>query len=88
MFVPREDSDASGGNSVTGYLYVSTDLPWPQEPASEGRLPDHWLTTTDAGDPIVVATTTDGADRRPASAGHYPIPVPGRTDPLPWPAAG
>jgi superfamily II DNA/RNA helicase len=48
-FVPRQDSDASGGDGVTGYLYVSTDLPWPADPVAEGRLPDHWLDTDAAG---------------------------------------
>lgn len=56
IFVPRRDSDASGGDSVTGYLYVSSDLPWPSDPVAEGRLPDHWLTTTDSGEAVVIKT--------------------------------
>jgi ATP-dependent helicase YprA (DUF1998 family) len=55
-FVPRQDADASGGDAVTGYLYVSTDLPWPADPVREGRLPDHWLTATESGDHVVSAT--------------------------------
>ena len=55
-FVPRRDSDASGGDSVTGYLYVSADLPWPDDPVTEGRLPDHWLVPTDTGDNVVTRT--------------------------------
>lgn len=50
VFVPRRDADASGGDAVTGYLYVSSDFPWPgdsQERAA--RLPEHWLVTDDAG---------------------------------------
>jgi superfamily II DNA/RNA helicase len=43
-FVPRRDADASGGDSVTGYLYVSSDFPWPDEPLNTGRLPESWLT--------------------------------------------
>ena len=36
VFVPRRDADASGGDAVTGYLYVSADLPWPDDPVTEG----------------------------------------------------
>jgi len=46
-YVPRHDSDASGGDAVTGYLYVSDDHPWPADPVAEGRLPDHWLVEDD-----------------------------------------
>ena len=49
VFVPRLDTDASGGDAVTGYLYISSDLPWPKDPVLEGRLPDHWLQTDDHG---------------------------------------
>lgn len=56
VFVPRHDSDASGGDSVTGYLYVSSDHPWPFDPVAEGRLPDHWLDEHDDGTTTVVAS--------------------------------
>lgn len=49
VFVPRTDTDASGGDAVTGYLYISSDLPWPKDPIIEGRLPDHWLQPDDHG---------------------------------------
>ncbi|MGH9267246.1 MAG: DEAD/DEAH box helicase, partial [Acidimicrobiales bacterium] len=39
-YVGRRDADASGGDAVTGYLYISADHPWPADPAAEGRLPD------------------------------------------------
>ena len=42
-YVPRHDTDASGGDAVTGYLYLSKAHPWPDDPIAEGRLPDHWL---------------------------------------------
>ena len=45
VFVSRRDADASGGDSVTGYLYVSSDLPWPDDPLAAGRLPESWLVT-------------------------------------------
>lgn len=48
-FVPRNDRDASGGDTVTGYLYVSEDHPWPADPVGEGRFPDHWLVTNEDG---------------------------------------
>ena len=54
VFVPRRDADASGGDSVTGYLYVSTDLPWPHDPLVSGRLPEAWLTTDPATDDVEV----------------------------------
>jgi len=44
-FVSRRDVDASGGDTVTGYLYVSDDLPWPDDPLASGRLPESWLVT-------------------------------------------
>jgi len=49
VFVPRLDTDASGGDAVTGYLYISADLPWPTDPVLEGRLPDHWLQQDERG---------------------------------------
>jgi ATP-dependent helicase YprA (DUF1998 family) len=64
MFVPRRDSDASGGDAVTGYLYVSTDLPWPDDPVSEGRLPDHWLAPTPDGGYAVTRTKQKYLPRR------------------------
>ncbi len=54
VFVPRRDADASGGDAVTGYLYVSSDLPWPDDPLAAGRLPDSWLVTDPATDRIEV----------------------------------
>ena len=30
-FVSRRDADASGGDAVTGYLYISADNPWPDD---------------------------------------------------------
>lgn len=44
-FLTRRDVDASGGDSVTGYLYISSDLPWPDDPLAAGRLPESWLVT-------------------------------------------
>jgi len=54
-YVPRHDSDASGGDAVTGYLYVSGDHPWPVDPVAEGRLPDHWLVEDDDGSTTIAA---------------------------------
>ncbi|WP_337973995.1 DEAD/DEAH box helicase [Cellulomonas sp. NTE-D12] len=56
-FVPRQDADASGGDAVNGYLYVSSDLPWPSDPALVStRIPDHWLAAAPDGHLEVVAT--------------------------------
>lgn len=54
VFVSRRDADASGGDSVTGYLYVSSDLPWPDDPLTSGRLPEPWLTTDPATDRVEI----------------------------------
>lgn len=43
QYLPRQDKDASGGDDITGYLYVSSDYPWPKHPEKENRVPDHWL---------------------------------------------
>ncbi|MFC0315796.1 DEAD/DEAH box helicase [Gordonia phosphorivorans] len=40
---PRRDRDASGGDDANGYLYVSTDQPWPADPIADGRYPDSWI---------------------------------------------
>lgn len=55
-YVPRHDSDASGGDAVTGYLYISADHPWPVDPVAEGRLPDHWLVEGDDGSTTITPT--------------------------------
>ncbi|MPZ00121.1 MAG: DEAD/DEAH box helicase [Actinophytocola sp.] len=51
-YTKRQDSDASGGDAVTGYLFVSDDVPWPDSvdvAISEQRLPESWLTTNSDG---------------------------------------
>ena len=50
VFVPRHDADASGGDAVNGYLYISSDHPWPLDPEKDGRVPEHWLQETATGD--------------------------------------
>ncbi len=54
VFVSRRDADASGGDSVTGYLYISEDLPWPDDPLAAGRLPDSWLVSDPDTDQVEV----------------------------------
>lgn len=54
VFISRKDSDASGGDTVTGYLYVSSDLPWPDDPLATGRLPEAWLVTDPATDQVEI----------------------------------
>ena len=40
----RQEADASGGDAVNGYLYISSTHPWPAHPEEQvGRLPDSWL---------------------------------------------
>jgi superfamily II DNA/RNA helicase len=45
-YVARRDSDASGGDEASGYLYISDDQPWPatlEQVFADGRLPYSWL---------------------------------------------
>ncbi len=42
-YAPRASRDVTAGDAVDGYLYVSTQLPWPVDPIAEGRLPDSWV---------------------------------------------
>lgn len=46
-FRARRDRDASGGDNFDGYLYISTDLPWPTHDLIEDRLPDSWVENGD-----------------------------------------
>lgn len=42
-FHARRERDASGGDRFDGYLFISTDIPWPVDPVAEDRLPDSWV---------------------------------------------
>lgn len=55
-FVARRDADSSGGDAVNGYLYISTDHPWPLDPLADGRVPEHW--TTEGPDGSIQVTPT------------------------------
>jgi superfamily II DNA/RNA helicase len=61
-YAGRLDEDASGGDAVNGYLYVSSDFPWPASEhlaISEGRVPDSWYDTGVDGTPYVLPTVRD-----------------------------
>jgi superfamily II DNA/RNA helicase len=87
-FAARRERDASGGNEVNGYIYVSEDHGWPENPIAEGRLPDSWLSMRDDGSvevlasrrkylPRVVWVTPDGEGAPPGSgicAAYVPSP--------------
>lgn len=45
----RRERDASGGEAAAGYLFVCSTNPWPQDPVTEGRLPDSWVATDESG---------------------------------------
>lgn len=50
-FLARQDSDASGGDAASGYLYVDGHNPWPfTREAMLDRLPDSWLVGGDTDD--------------------------------------
>ena len=58
-YAPRQDQDASGGDAVNGYLYVSDEHPWPADPLREGRLPDSWYDVGADGNAHVPRTLAD-----------------------------
>ncbi len=58
VFVPRTDRDASGGDRDNGYLYLSTEHPWPGDPLAAGRLPDTWVEAPEDRPAFVVASRT------------------------------
>lgn len=57
-YMSRQDADASGGDSVNGYLFISSELPWPGSldvAISEQRIPDSWLVTGRDGQATVAS---------------------------------
>jgi superfamily II DNA/RNA helicase len=77
-FEARRERDASGGDAVNGYLFTSSDHPWPDDPITEGRLPDSWLAMRDDGSvevlasrrkhlPRIIWVTPDGAEAGPGT---------------------
>ncbi|NDZ92856.1 DEAD/DEAH box helicase [Streptomyces sp. SID6673] len=65
---PRRDRDASGGDDANGYLYISADQPWPNDPVTEGRFPDSWVSDGAVIDrlrrhqPRIVRVAVDGTE--------------------------
>ncbi|WP_449060414.1 DEAD/DEAH box helicase [Planomonospora algeriensis] len=64
-YAARQEADVAGGDAVNGYLYVSSDHPWPADPVENGRLPDSWLEPSADG----------GMQVRPNLADHLPREV-------------
>ncbi|MCH5645630.1 DEAD/DEAH box helicase [Gordonia sp. ABSL49_1] len=79
----RRDRDASGGDDANGYLYISTDQPWPADPISDGRYPDSWIVDNDVVErlrryrPRNVHVTYDGAEDNSGIIATY-VPSPFR----------
>lgn len=51
-YTSRQDSDVSGGEAATGYLFISSEVPWPDSidvAISEQRIPESWLATLEDG---------------------------------------
>jgi RAD3-like DEAD/DEAH box helicase/helicase-like protein/uncharacterized protein DUF1998 len=55
----RQDRDASGGDRANGYLYISDEHPWPDDPLRDGRLPDSWYDVGPDGDAYVPRSLAD-----------------------------
>ena len=68
-YAARRDASVSAGGDADGYLYLSSDLPWPRDldtVIAERRLPDSWLEVTDRTGQDVV---------RPTARKYLPDPV-------------
>ena len=90
-YTARRDASVSAGGDADGYLYVSSDMPWPRDldtVIAERRLPDSWLEVSDrTGQDVVRPTarkylpdpvTVDVAGReRPATGGIEAAFLPG-----------
>lgn len=66
VYQPRRDTNATGGRATDGYLYVSSDLPWPHDPqtaVAERRLPDSWLEIDEHGQETVRPSLRDKLPR-------------------------
>ncbi|RRQ27379.1 DEAD/DEAH box helicase [Rhodococcus sp. Eu-32] len=80
---PRRDRDASGGDEANGYLYVSSDQPWPIDPLAEGRFPDSWVSDGEVVErlrkhqPRIVRVGVDGAEAQDGLRAAY-VPSPFR----------
>lgn len=42
-FEPRTSRDVTAGDATDGYLFISSEFPWPVDPIADGRLPDSWV---------------------------------------------
>ncbi len=90
-YTARRDASVSAGGDADGYLYLSSDMPWPRDldtVIAERRLPDSWLEVSDrTGQDVVRPTarkylpdpvTVDVAGReRPATGGIEAAFLPG-----------
>lgn len=57
-YTSRQDADASGGDAVNGYLFISSEVPWPGSldiAISEQRVPESWLVTDRHGQVTVAS---------------------------------
>lgn len=66
------------GEAGEGYLFVSDERPWPQDPVSEGRLPDSWITQS-LSNPIVPSRRSDVPQRYRVEANGAATPDDGAT---------
>jgi ATP-dependent helicase YprA (DUF1998 family) len=64
VYQPRQDRDAAGGDEANGYLYVSTEQPWPADPLRDGRLPDTWYSTDPVGEAYILPRLAPYLPRR------------------------
>ena len=46
-YVPRIAGDVAAQDESDGYLYISSETPWPVDPVRDRRLPDDWIDDTE-----------------------------------------
>ncbi|MFC0864268.1 helicase-related protein [Sphaerimonospora cavernae] len=67
----RQEANVAGGEVANGYLYISSDHPWPDDPVAEGRLPDSWLEPS-LSDSLFESAADGGTQIRAAQRVYLP----------------
>ncbi|PYX94315.1 MAG: hypothetical protein DMG67_01845, partial [Acidobacteria bacterium] len=95
QYLPRELNEQQDDEGKAGFLYYSSDNPWPlDQDAVEERLPDEWLEETRVGFrvrrsrrddlPRSVRVRGDGVEGDEGDATAQGVPTPHRPNPRPY----
>ncbi|WP_034266579.1 protein kinase domain-containing protein [Actinospica robiniae] len=74
IYRSRRDAVATGGDETDGYLYVSSDHPWPrdlEQVLAQRRLPDNWLETDERKDRDTIRSSYRKYVPRPVAVDVY-----------------